>query len=77
VLPPDVSLGLLISQYQESFTTRPWLFWYPGIFIVTIALCINFIGDGLRDAFDPRQRRQITRKDRRDARILKKASAHA
>ena len=77
VLPPDVSLGLLISQYQESFTTRPWLFWYPGIFIVTIALCINFIGDGLRDAFDPRQRRQITRKDRRDARVLKKASAHA
>jgi ABC-type dipeptide/oligopeptide/nickel transport system permease subunit len=77
VLPPDVSLGLLISQYQESFTTRPWLFWYPGIFIVTIALCINFIGDGLRDAFDPRQRRRITRKDRQNARIMKKANAQA
>ncbi len=33
------------------------MFWYPGLFIVAIALCINFIGDGLRDAFDPRQRR--------------------
>jgi peptide/nickel transport system permease protein len=73
VVAPDVSLGSLISQYQESFTTRPWLFWYPGIFIVTIALCINFIGDGLRDAFDPRQRRRITRKDRQNARIAKKA----
>ncbi len=75
VVAPDVSLGSLISQYQESFTTRPWLFWYPGIFIVTIALCINFIGDGLRDAFDPRQRRRITRKDRQNARIAKKAGA--
>lgn len=57
VIPPDVSLGLLISTYQESFSTRPWLFWYPGLFIIIIALCVNFIGDGLRDAFDPRQRR--------------------
>jgi ABC-type dipeptide/oligopeptide/nickel transport system permease subunit len=54
---PAISLGLLISQYQEAFTTRPWLFWWPGLFIVVIALCINFIGDGLRDAFDPRQKR--------------------
>ena len=75
VVPPDVSLGWLISEYQDSFTTRPWLFWYPGIFIVTIALCINFIGDGLRDAFDPRQRRRITRKDRQSARIAKKTGA--
>lgn len=64
VVPPDVSLGLLISQYQDSFTTRPWLFWYPGLFIITIALSINFIGDGLRDAFDPRQRRRISKKER-------------
>ena len=55
--PPDVSLGNLISEYQSAFATRPWLFWWPGLFIVSIALCINFIGDGLRDAFDPRQRR--------------------
>ncbi|NEM90622.1 ABC transporter permease [Galbitalea soli] len=59
---PDVSLGSLISQYETAFTTRPWLFWWPGIFIVIIALSINFIGDGLRDAFDPRQRRSLGRK---------------
>lgn len=55
VRPPDTSLGLLIQTYQATLTTRPWLFWWPGIFILTIALCVNFIGDGLRDAFDPRQ----------------------
>lgn len=57
VKSPDTSLGLLISEYQAAFTTRPWLFWWPGLFIIAIALCANFIGDGLRDAFDPRQRR--------------------
>lgn len=57
VQAPDTSLGLIISQNQEAFQTRPWLFWWPGLFIITIALCINFIGDGLRDAFDPRQKR--------------------
>ncbi|WP_029068604.1 ABC transporter permease [Jonesia quinghaiensis] len=57
VQSPDVSLGLLISQYQNAFLTRPWLFWFPGIMILLIALSINFIGDGLRDAFDPRQNR--------------------
>jgi len=57
-------LGLLISQYQDAFSTRPWLFWYPGFFIISIALSINFIGDGLRDAFDPRQRRRVSRKER-------------
>ncbi|MDQ1582672.1 MAG: glutathione transport system permease protein [Microbacteriaceae bacterium] len=63
---PDVSLGLLISNYQTAFNTRPWLFWWPGIFIVIIALTINFIGDGLRDAFDPRQRRGLKRSARLD-----------
>jgi peptide/nickel transport system permease protein len=57
VKAPDTSLGLLISTYQASFTSRPWLFWWPGIFILGIALSVNFIGDGLRDAFDPRQNR--------------------
>ncbi len=51
------SLGLQVSNYQTAFNTRPWLFWWPGLFIVAIALCINFIGDGLRDAFDPKQTR--------------------
>lgn len=54
---PHVSLGRLISQNQTAFATRPWLFWWPGLFIILIALSINFIGDGLRDAFDPRTKR--------------------
>jgi peptide/nickel transport system permease protein len=54
---PLVSLGNLISQYQGAFSTRPWLFWWPGLFIILIALSVNFIGDGLRDAFDPRTKR--------------------
>jgi peptide/nickel transport system permease protein len=57
VRAPDVSLGSLISVYETAMQTRPWLFWWPGIFIVAIALSVNFIGDGLRDAFDPRQTR--------------------
>jgi peptide/nickel transport system permease protein len=54
---PNVSLGNLISVNQGAFATRPWLFWWPGLFIILIALSINFIGDGLRDAFDPRTKR--------------------
>lgn len=65
ITPPDVSLGQIISEYREAFRTRPWLFWWPGLFIVILALCINFIGDGLRDAFDPRQQRTVGRKAQR------------
>ncbi|WP_083392972.1 ABC transporter permease [Curtobacterium sp. MMLR14_010] len=54
---PDSSLGLLISQNQSAFQTRPYLFWWPATFIVLLALCVNFVGDGLRDAFDPRSKR--------------------
>ena len=54
---PHISLGALISGHQGAFATRPWLFWWPGLFIILIALSINFIGDGLRDAFDPRTKR--------------------
>jgi ABC-type dipeptide/oligopeptide/nickel transport system permease subunit len=57
IRPPDTSLGLLISTGQQAATTRPWLFYFPGLIIVIIALTINFIGDGLRDAFDPTQTR--------------------
>ncbi len=71
IRPPDISLGSLISQYQGAFTTRPWLFVWPGVFIVLIVLCIQFIGDGLRDAFDPRQKRIPKQKD------LKQAEAEA
>jgi len=73
VRSPDVSLGLLISRYQDSFSISPWLFWWPGALIVAIALCVNFIGDGLRDAFDPRQRRHISAKDRKKAKEASEA----
>lgn len=55
---PDTSLGLLTNVAQEAVGTRPWLFYFPGITIIAIALTVNFIGDGLRDALDPRQTRQ-------------------
>jgi peptide/nickel transport system permease protein len=55
---PDTSLGLLITQEKGAVDTRPWLFYFPGVFIILIALTVNFIGDGLRDALDPRQTRE-------------------
>lgn len=66
VKAPDSSLGLLISQYQNAFTNRPWLFWWPGMIILAIALGVNFLGDGLRDAFDPRQTRKARRRKQKD-----------
>ena len=54
---PNVSLGALVNDYDTAFATRPWLFVFPGVMIVVIVLCLQFIGDGLRDAFDPRQKR--------------------
>ncbi|MCG2798710.1 MAG: ABC transporter permease [Cellulomonas sp.] len=67
VKAPDTSLGLLISSNQAAFSTRPWLFWWPGLFIVVICLSINFIGDGLRDAFDPQQKKVSLRKVKEQA----------
>ena len=57
VQQPDTSLGLLISLGDQASQTRPWLFYFPGIFIILICLTVNFVGDGLRDAFDPGQTR--------------------
>jgi ABC-type dipeptide/oligopeptide/nickel transport system permease subunit len=57
IKPPDTSLGLLIATGQQAATTRPWLFYFPGLVIIIIALTVNFVGDGLRDAFDPTQTR--------------------
>jgi peptide/nickel transport system permease protein len=54
---PDASLGLLINENKNELATLPWLFWFPFLFIVLISLSVNFMGDGLRDAFDPRQKR--------------------
>lgn len=57
---PYVSWGSLLTQAQEggfsSFTDRPWVL-IPGFFIVFTVMCFQLLGDGLRDAFDPRKRR--------------------
>lgn len=76
IVSPDVSLGRLISANQGAFSTRPWLFWWPGLFIILIALSINFIGDGLRDAFDPRTKR-IPSQSKMDKAFASKAAAAA
>ncbi|MGH8960123.1 MAG: ABC transporter permease [Jatrophihabitantaceae bacterium] len=57
VHPPDTSLGLLISQGVDGAQTRPWLFYYPGILILLLVLSVNLIGEGIRNAFDPRHNR--------------------
>jgi peptide/nickel transport system permease protein len=58
VRPPDTSLGTLVSNGQTAIQDGfPWLFYFPALFIILIVLSINFIGDGLRDAFDPQQTR--------------------
>jgi len=67
VQSPDTSLGKIISENQAAFSTRPWIFWWPGVFIIAIALCVNFIGDGLRDAFDPRQKKMPSERAMRRA----------
>ncbi|WP_165777497.1 ABC transporter permease [Amycolatopsis antarctica] len=54
---PDTSLGRVISENYAELQGRPALFFGPFIVLVLISLTINFIGDGLRDAFDPRQKR--------------------
>jgi peptide/nickel transport system permease protein len=55
IQPPDTSLGQQVYNALSAMRTRPWLFYPPGIMVLLICLTINFIGDGLRDALDPRQ----------------------
>ena len=57
IQPPTPALGKLISDGQSEMLTAWWLVTFPGLVIVVIVLCVNFIGDGLRDALDPTQRR--------------------
>ena len=54
---PDVSLGLLVSQGQDSATTEWWLFAFPVLFLLILIISIFLIGDGLREAFDPKKTR--------------------
>lgn len=56
VQPPIPALGQLIAKGQ-GLVEQWWLVTFPGLTIILIVLCINFLGDGLRDALDPTQRR--------------------
>ncbi|MFG1790883.1 ABC transporter permease [Nocardia sp. NPDC049149] len=62
VQPPDVSLGSLIAAGTKSALTYPWLFLFAGGVLITIVLCANLVGDGLRDAFDPSAARARSKK---------------
>ncbi|MEU8952221.1 ABC transporter permease [Streptomyces sp. NPDC048489] len=56
VEPPDVSLGTVIASGTMAASSFPWLFYFPAGCLVLICLSISFVGDGLRDAFDPGSR---------------------
>ena len=53
IQPPTATWGNLLTQAQTAIYTAPWLVYFPGLFILLTVLCVNFLGDGLRDALDP------------------------
>jgi peptide/nickel transport system permease protein len=53
VQPPTPSWGNLLSDAQEHLTRHPWLAIFPGLMIFLSIISVNYIGDGMRDAFDP------------------------
>ena len=57
IQPPDASWGNMLTKAQSYFGDAPWVALFPGIMITLTVTCFNFIGDGLRDALDPRSRR--------------------
>ena len=56
VQEPDTSWGVLISDGARNMETAWWALVFPGIFLAVTLFCFNFIGDGLRDALDPKDR---------------------
>jgi peptide/nickel transport system permease protein len=58
VQPPTPSWGQMISEGQAYYLSAPHLVIYPGLCIMITVLAFNLVGDGLRDAFDPHQRRR-------------------
>ena len=58
VQPPDTSWGTLVSDGARVLALFPWLVVFPGLALSLTLLCFNFLGDGLRDALDPHDRRE-------------------
>ena len=56
VQPPMASLGTLIADGAQDMELAPWLLIFPSIAMAVTLMCFNFIGDGLRDAIDPKDR---------------------
>jgi peptide/nickel transport system permease protein len=54
VQPPTATWGNMLDGAYNYIETAPWLWIFPGTLIVFTVLAINFVGDGLRDALDPR-----------------------
>jgi peptide/nickel transport system permease protein len=53
IQPPTPSWGNLLSNAQEHLTLHPWMGIFPGLMIFVTIISVNYIGDGIRDAFDP------------------------
>jgi oligopeptide transport system permease protein len=56
VQEPNTSWGVLISEGADQMETAPWMLIFPATFLAVTLFCFNFIGDGLRDALDPKDR---------------------
>ena len=56
IRPPTSSWGNLLADAQNYYLNVPWLMVWPGVVVVLTTLAFNLLGDGLRDAFDPRSR---------------------
>jgi len=56
VQPPTATWGNMLDNANSYMDTAPWLWFFPGLLILLTVLSINFLGDGLRDALDPRSR---------------------
>ncbi len=54
--PPNPSWGSMLNAAQRFLTNAPWMAIWPGLAIFLVVLSLNLVGDGLRDALDPRQR---------------------
>jgi len=54
IQPPDASWGVLISEGASNMAVHPWMLIGPGVFFMLTLLGLNLIGDGLRDALDPK-----------------------
>jgi oligopeptide transport system permease protein len=60
VQPPGASWGTLVSDGARLLALFPWLTIFPGLALSMTLLCFNFLGDGLRDALDPQDKRDVS-----------------